>query len=279
MLNLIEKEKITITNMIPTMLNILVNTKGSESTDFSSLRVILSGGSSIAPDVVRHIIDIFGCDYIQTYGMTETSPYLTLSILKENLSNLPSKNQFVYKARTGRPFLGVLLKVVRDDGTDVEHNDKEVGEIIVKGDIVTAGYWNQPLETAAAIKNGWLHTGDLAVIDREGYVNIVDRKKDMIITGGENVYSVEVENVLYSHAAVLEAMVIGIPDPKWGETVKGVVVLKEGCTATEEEIINYCRGHIAAYKTPKNIDFMKELPRTGSGKLYKKALKDFYNKQ
>ena len=278
-LNLIEKEKITITNMIPTMLNLLVNTEGSESTDFSSLRVILSGGSPIAPDVVRRIMDVFGCDYIQTYGMTETCPYLTVSILKETLSNLPPEKQFFYKARTGRPFLGVLLKVVRDDGTEVEHNDMEVGEIIVKGDIVTAGYWNRPLETAESIKNGWLYTGDLAVIDGEGYVNIVDRKKDMIITGGENVYSVEVENVLYSHPAVLEAMVIGVPDPKWGEAVKGVVVLKEGCTAAEEEIIRYCREYIAAYKTPKSIDFMTELPRTGSGKLYKKALKDFYNKQ
>ena len=211
--------------------------------------------------------------------MTETCPYLTVSILKETLSNLPPEKQFFYKARTGRPFLGVLLKVVRDDGTEVEHNDMEVGEIIVKGDIVTAGYWNRPLETAESIKNGWLYTGDLAVIDGEGYVNIVDRKKDMIITGGENVYSVEVENVLYSHPAVLEAMVIGVPDPKWGEAVKGVVVLKEGCTAAEEEIIRYCREYIAAYKTPKSIDFMTELPRTGSGKLYKKALKDFYNKQ
>lgn len=275
-LNLIEKEKITITNMIPTMLNMLVNTKESENTDFSSLRVMLSGGSPIAPDIVRSIMDVFGCDYVQTYGMTETCPYLTVSILKENLINLPPEKQFFYKARTGRPYLGVQLKVVRDDGTEVAHDDKEVGEIIVKGDIVTTGYWNRPQETADAIKNGWLYTGDLAVIDSEGYVNIVDRKKDMIITGGENVYSVEVENVLYSHSAVLEAMVIGIPDSRWGESVKGVVVLKEGCTATEEEIIRYCKENIAAYKTPKSIDFMEELPRTGSGKLYKKALKDFY---
>ncbi len=275
-LRLIEKEKISITNMIPTMLNMLVNTSGVEKSDFSRLRVILSGGAPIAPDVVRRIMDVFGCDYIQTYGMTETSPYLTLSILKENLKSLPEEKQFTYKARTGRPFLGVLLKVVRDDGSEVEHNDKEVGEIIVKGDIVTKGYLNRPEETAGAIKNGWLYTGDMAVIDSEGYVNIVDRKKDMIITGGENVYSVEVENVLYSHPAVLEAMVIGIPDSKWGEAVKGVVVLKEGSAAAEEELIRYCREHIAAYKTPKSIDFMKELPRTGSGKLYKKALKDLY---
>ena len=258
------------------MLNMLVNTPGVEDIDFSSLRVILSGGSSIAPEVVRRIMDAFGCDYIQTYGMTETSPYLTVSILKENLSRLPVEEQFVYKARTGRPFLGVLLKVVRDDGTEIAPDDQEVGEIIVKGDIVTKGYWNRPEETASAIKDGWLHTGDMAVVDPEGYVNIVDRKKDMIITGGENVYSVEVENVLYSHKAILEAVVIGVPDPKWGEAVKAVVVLKDGQTAEETEIINFCKEQIAGYKAPKSVDFVNELPRTGSGKLYKKGLKDFY---
>ncbi|HDG97640.1 MAG TPA: fatty acid--CoA ligase [Desulfobacterales bacterium] len=271
-----EKEKVTITNMIPTMLNMLVNTPGIESYDFSSLRVMLSGGAPIAPDVVKRIMETFKCDYIQTYGMTETSPYLTLSILKENLLHLPYDQKFRYKAKTGRPFLGVLLKVVREDGTEVTPNGEEVGEIIVKGDIVTPGYWNNPEETAKAIKDGWLHTGDMAVIDKEGYVNIVDRKKDMIITGGENVYSVEVENVLYKHPAVLEAAVIGVPDSKWGEAVKAVVVLKEGHNATEEELIAFCKERIAHYKAPKSVDFVEELPKTGSGKIYKKGLKDRY---
>ena len=227
-LSAIENEKGTITNMIPTMLNMLVNTPGIESYDFSSLRSLLSGGAPIAPEVVRKIMETFKCDYIQTYGMTETSPYLTVSILKENLIHLSPEDQFVYKAKTGRPFLGVLLKVVREDGSPVNPDGKEVGEIIVKGDIVTKGYWKRPDETAKALKDGWLYTGDMAVVDKEGYVNIVDRKKDMIITGGENVYSVEVENVLYTHPSILEAAVIGVPDPKWGEAVKAVVVLKEG---------------------------------------------------
>lgn len=278
-LALMERERVTLTNMIPTMLNMLTHTPGVQDRDFSSLRVILSGGSPIAPEVVRRIMDTFGCDYIQTYGMTETSPYLTVSILKEPLTRLPREEQFDYKARTGRPFLGVLLKVVREDGTEVAHDDQEVGEIIVRGDIVTQGYWKRPRETAKALRDGWLHTGDMAVVDPEGYVNIVDRKKDMIITGGENVYSVEVENVLYAHPAVLEAVVIGVPDPTWGEAVKAVVVLKEGASADEADIIRHCKEQIASYKAPKSVDFVEALPRTGSGKLYKKGLKDRYEAQ
>jgi len=221
-------------------------------------------------------METFKCDYIQTYGMTETSPYLTVSILKDKLTELSHEEQFTYKAKTGRPFMGVLLKVVREDGTEVTPNNEEVGEIIVKGDIVTKGYWNRPEETSSAFKDGWLYTGDMAVVDGEGYVNIVDRKKDMIITGGENVYSVEVENVLYAHPSILEAAVIGVPDPKWGEAVKAVAILKPGLTATEEEIIQYCKRHMARYKAPKSVDFVPDLPKTGSGKIYKKGLKDTY---
>jgi acyl-CoA synthetase (AMP-forming)/AMP-acid ligase II len=276
-LSTMQNEEVTITNMIPTMLNMLVHAPGIETYNFPSLRVILSGGAPIAPEVVKNIMKTFKCDYYQTYGMTETSPYLTLSILKENLTHLDPEEQFFYKAKTGRPFLGVLLKVVREDGSEVEPDDKEVGEIIVKGDIVTNGYWNKPKETAKAFKDSWLYTGDMAVVDKEGYVNIVDRKKDMIITGGENVYSVEVENVLYSHPAILETAVIGIPDPKWGEAVKAIVVLKEGHKATEEEIIQYCKQQaIANYKAPKSVSFISELPKTGSGKIFKKGLKEKY---
>jgi len=184
-------EKVTISNMIPTMLNALVNTPGVETFDFSSLRVLLSGGAPIAPELVKKIMKTFRCDYVRTYGITETSPYLTVSILKDKLRELPEDEQFVFKAKTGRPFLGVLLRVVRKDGTDVRPDNMEVGEIIVKGDTVTKGYWRRPEETKKTIKDDWLYTGDMAVLDKEGYVNIVDRKKDMIITGGENVYSVD----------------------------------------------------------------------------------------
>lgn len=277
-LGTMEREKVTITNMIPTMLNALVNSPGADKYDFSRLRVVLSGGAPIAPDVVKNVMETLRCDYIQTYGMTETSPYLTLSILKDHLTDLPPEERFLYKAKTGRPFLGVSLKVVREDGTEVRADDREVGEIIVKGDIVTPGYWNRPEETKSALKDGWLHTGDLAVIDKEGYVNIVDRKKDMIITGGENVYSVEVENVLYTHPAVLEAAVIGVPDRDWGESVKAVVALKPGKNASEEDIIKYCKQKIAHYKSPRSVDLVSELPKTGSGKIYKKALKERYGK-
>ncbi|MBN1847519.1 MAG: long-chain-fatty-acid--CoA ligase [Deltaproteobacteria bacterium] len=275
-LSAIQKEKITITNMVPTMLNTLIHTKGVESVDVSSLRAILSGGAPIAPELVKKIMETFKCDYLQTYGMTETSPYLTVSILKENLRNLSQEEQFQYKSKTGRPFLGVLLKVIRENGTEIDADDKEVGEIIVKGDIVTRGYWNRPEETDEAIKDGWLHTGDMAVLDKEGYVNIVDRKKDVIITGGENVYSIEVENILYSHPAILEAAVIGLPDPKWGEAVKAVVVLKPGCKAEAEGIIEFCKARIAGYKAPKSVDFVTDLPRTGSGKIHKKKIREWF---
>jgi fatty-acyl-CoA synthase len=275
-LETIQREKVTISNMIPMMLNMLVNYPEVGKYDLSSLRAILSGGASIAPEVVRKTMETFKCDYIQTYGMTETSPYLTMSILKDHLKQLPEEEQFKYKAATGRAVMGISLRVVNEKGDEVKHDGKEVGEIVVKGDAVTRGYWGLPEETEKAIRDGWLYTGDLAVIDGEGYVNIVDRKKDMIVTGGENVYSTEVENVLYMHPAILEVAVVGVPDEKWGEAVKAVVVLKDCHRATEEEIIAFCRENIAHYKAPKSVDFINELPKTGSGKIYKKGLRDNY---
>ena len=275
-LGTIQREKVTLTNLIPTMLNLMVNHPEVGKFDYSSLRVLLSGGAPIAPEVVRKIVETFKCDYIQTYGMTETSPYLTLSILKEHLKKLPHEDQLRFKSKTGREFIGVELKVVNDRGEEVNKDEKEVGEIIVKGDIVTKGYWKLPDETNKSIKDGWLYTGDMAVIDEEGYVTIVDRKKDMILTGGENVYSTEVENVLYMHPSVLECAVVGVPDQKWGEAVKGIVVLKPGHKGTEQEIIEFCKERTAHYKAPKSIDFMDALPRTGSGKIHKKGLRDKY---
>ena len=275
-LQMIQAEKITLSNLIPTMLNMMVNHPDIGRFDYTSLRVILSGGAPIAPETVRKIIDAFKCDYIQTYGMTETSPYLTLSILKEHLKVLPWEEQLKFKASTGREFINVSLKVVDDAGYEVPGDNQTVGEIIVKGDTVTPGYWNLPEETRKAFKDGWLYTGDLAVIDAENYVTIVDRKKDMIISGGENVYSTEVENVLYLHPGVLEGAVIGVPDTHWGEAVKAFVVLKEGRQVRAEDIIAFCKDHLAHYKAPKSVTFLKALPRTGSGKIYKKGLRDPY---
>jgi acyl-CoA synthetase (AMP-forming)/AMP-acid ligase II len=275
-LQVIEREKVTLTNMLPTMLNMLVNHPQVSHYDYSSLRLLLSGGAPIAPGLVRRIMGAFGCDYIQTYGMTETSPYLTMSILKEHLKALPPQEQFPFKCRTGREFLGVELRVINEQGEEVQPDGRQVGEIMVRGDIVTPGYWKQPDETARAFRDGWLYTGDLATIDREGYVNIVDRKKDMIITGGENVFSTEVENVLYEHQAVLEAAVFGIPDPKWGEAVTAAIVIKPGFRITAEELKQFCKDRITHYKVPKSVVFLSELPKTGSGKIFKKGLRDRY---
>jgi len=272
----IQREKVTLSNMIPTMLNMLVNTPGMSKYNLSSLRVILSGGAPIAPELVRKIMDTFKCDYIQTYGMTETSPYVTLTILKKHLQSLPVEEQFEYKAMTGRPLIGVGLKVVRPDGKEILPDGREVGEIIVRGDTITPGYWNRPEETQKVFEEGWLYTGDLAVRNNEGYVNIVDRKKDMIVTGGENVYSTEVENVLYKHPDILEAAVIGVPDPHWGEAIKACVVLKEGRHLKDMEVIEFCKQDLASYKAPKTVVFLQTLPKTGSGKIFKKGLKEKY---
>ena len=275
---IIEKQRITLSNLIPTMLNLMIKHPRAADYDYSSLRVILSGGAPIAPQVVRSVMETFGCDYIQTYGMTETSPYLTFSILKQHLLKLPPQDQLKYKSKTGRPFIGVDLKVADENGRPVAPDDQQVGEIWVRGDTVTPGYWNRPVETEQAFTDGWLRTGDLAVVDAEGYVNIVDRKKDMIVTGGENVYSTEVENVLYMHTKILEAAVFGMPDEKWGEAVTAAVVLKENEAATETEIIEFCKKYQASYKAPKSVIFLDELPKTGSGKITKKALRDTHSR-
>jgi len=270
----IEKQRVTLTNLVPTMYYRLVNYPNIDNYDYSSLRLLMSGGAPISPSLVEKIIDTFKCDYIQTYGMTETSPFLTMSILKDYLQSLPYKEQLKYKSTTGRKFKGIELRVINENNEDVKNNNKEVGEIIVKGDSITKGYWKLPKETEKVFKNGWLYTGDMAVINKDGYVNIVDRKNDMIITGGENVYSIEVENVLYTHPAVLETAVIGVPDEEWGEKVKAIIVLKDGKKTTESDIIKFCKERISAYKVPKFVEFRKCLPKLGSGKICKKSLKE-----
>ncbi len=275
-LEALERERVTITNMVPTMLNALVNYLDVRRYDYSSLRLLLSGGAPIAENLVQRIMETFGCDYAQTYGMTETSPYLTVSTLKDHLRELSPEEQMRFRASTGREFITVELRVVNEKGEDVKPDGQEVGEIIVRGDSVTRGYWNLSQVTEEAFEDGWLHTGDMGVIDEEGYVNIVDRKRDIIITGGENVYCVEVENVLYSHRAVLEAAIIGVPDEKWGEGVKAIVVLREGVEATEEEIIEFCKERMAHFKAPKSVDFVPALPKTGSGKIAKSVLREDY---
>ena len=170
--------------------------------------------------------------------------------------------------------MGVDLKVVDDTGNPVAADETQVGEIWVRGDTVTPGYWNLAKETEQAFSNGWLRTGDLAVIDTEGYVNIVDRKKDMIISGGENIYSTQVEAAIHQHPGVLESAVFGIPDDQWGESVKAVVVMKPGEVATEREIIDTAARHLASYQKPKSVDFVDSLPKAPTGKILKRVLRD-----
>jgi acyl-CoA synthetase (AMP-forming)/AMP-acid ligase II len=278
-LKAIEEHKVTLSNFIPTMLNILVNFPEVKSYDFSSLRLIMSGGAPIAKEVVRKVMEIFGCNYIQTYGLTETSPFLTLSILKDEMKDLPLEERLRYMVTTGRPFFNVSLKVVKNDGKEIIPNEKDVGEIIVKGDTITPAYWELPEETERRIVDGWLYTRDLAITNPEGYVTIVDRKDDMIITGGENVYSIEVEDVLYSHPCILEVAVIGLPDPIWGEAVTAVIVPKEGEEVKEDEIIKFCKDNLAHFKAPKKVIFTDKLPKTGSAKIYKYKLREMYGEE
>lgn len=273
-LDLLCDQRVTITNLVPTMLNLMVKQPDAKDRGYS-LRVMLSGGAPIAPDVVKRILTTFSCDYVQTYGMTETSPYLTLSLLPPELLELPLEQQLPWKCKTGRPFKGVELRVVNDDGSAIPADGTTVGEIRVRGKTVTPGYWRNDEATHAAFDcDGFLMTGDLANIDSHGFVDIVDRKKDVIKTGGESVYSIEVEYVLYEHPAVLECAVFGRADEQWGERVVAAVVVRDGEQVTSSELIAFCREHIAGYKTPKQVVFLAALPRTGSGKIQKRSLRD-----
>jgi fatty-acyl-CoA synthase len=174
----------------------------------------------------------------------------------------------------GWPTVGVEIGVVDEQGREVCHDGRHVGEVIAQSDGVMKGYWKKPEETDAAIRGGWFFTGDMATIDQEGYIQIVDRKKDVIVSGGENIASIEIEKRLYAHDAVFECAVVAMPDPKWGEVPKAFVVLRDGCRATEQELLEFCRKGLAAYKCPKSVEFLEALPKGGTGKILKKALRN-----
>jgi len=269
-LRLLSERAVTLTNLVPTMLNQMVREPAATELGYPGLRMMLSGGAPIAATLVERVLAVFRCQYVQTYGMTETSPYLTLSLLKEHLRALPPAEQLRYICKTGRPFLGVDLRVLDEAGAQIPADGQAIGEIVVRGPTVTPGYWNQPAATAEAIRDGWLHTGDLATIDAEGYVDIVDRKKDVILTGGENVYCIEVENVLYQHPAIREAAVFGREDDEWGEVVCAALVCST--PLPEEAVRAHCAAQLAGYKIPRRILYLDALPRTGSGKIAKRLL-------
>lgn len=271
---LIQQEKVTLAAMVPTMVNALINFPDIGRFDLSSFKKLVVGGAPSPVAFVKAAMDKLGCEYVSGYGLSETTPVLTIANIKDYLKDRPGEELCRLRARTGLEVLTVDLRVVNERGEDVRHDGTQIGEIVVRSDVVMKGYWNKPEETARVIVDGWFHTGDMAVIDEEGYVLIVDRKKDIIISGGENIASIEIENTLYSHPAVLENAVIAVPDPIWGEVPKALVVLKPGQSASEEELIEYCRARLARFKVPKAVVFVPSLPRTGTGKILKATLRE-----
>ena len=275
-LDLIEQAKVTITNLVPTHLGRMLAARAPQSGPLPSMRLVLSGGAPIAPRTVRDILANLCPEYAQTYGMTETSPFLTLSLLRPEHRQLPLATQLDIRCATGRPYQGIELQVVDSAGDPVPSDRQSVGEIRVRGKSVSPGYWNNPKATGENHRGGWLYTGDLATVDAEGYVRIVDRAKDMILSGGENVYSIEVEKVLHEHPTVLEAAAYGVPSEEWGEEVRAAVVLREASPTPEdiEQVLRrFVAKHLSAFKVPKRILIRTSLPKTPSGKIRKADLR------
>lgn len=276
-LELVEREGVTRLHMVPTMAIALLNHPEFSHFDLSSVGEVMIGGAPVNASLIRELEKkIPGCVAKGGYGLTETSPVISLAHIKSHLAGGAEEETLRRKATAGYALAGSELRVVDLDGRDVAADSRQIGEVVVRGDVVMEGYWRQPEATAAAIRDGWFHTGDLATIDEEGYILIVDRAKDMILTGGENVASAEIERALYQHPAVLECAVIAIPDDQWGEVAKAIVTLKPGCQASETEILSHCRKHLAGFKVPKSVEFADALPKGGTGKILKKVLREKY---
>jgi long-chain acyl-CoA synthetase len=267
-LDLVERHGVTGTLLVPTMLAALNEEQMARPRDAVSLRAIFHGGSPIATETLRRAHAAFPTtELLEMYGATETAPIATTFRGEEQCLDSP-------RARScGQPAVGVEIRIVGTDG--MEAATGQVGEVTIRGDNVMVGYWNKPEQTAAALVDGWYRSGDLGYLDDEGYVYLVDRAKDMIVSGGENVYSTEVEDVLYRHPAVLEAAVFGVPDSQWGEAVYAVVIPRSD--VTERELVEHCRKAIAGYKVPKQIELRTEpLPKSGAGKVLKRELREPY---
>ncbi|MGB8475973.1 MAG: long-chain-fatty-acid--CoA ligase [Candidatus Acidiferrum sp.] len=272
---LIEEERVNYCSLVPAMATVLVNCPERPKYDLSSLRRITLGGAASSPTLVREVEEKLQCTCFSGYGLTETSPVLSISPMKAGVYWEPAK-RFVGQAMTGYAIPGVELRVVDSEDRDVLRDGQAIGEIIARTDGVMEGYWQQPKASAEALRGGWFHTGDMATWNEDGYILIVDRKKDIIVSGGENVSSLEVEKALLSHPGVLEAAVIPAPDEKWGEVPAALVVLKPNVQIGEIELIEHCRSCLAHYKCPRSIEFLASLPRTGTGKVLKRDLRKNY---
>jgi fatty-acyl-CoA synthase len=272
------RERMTFACMPPTMINMALNHQLSETQikDLPRNARVGTAGSAPPMALIKGMQERLGWQVIQIYGLTETSPFLTVSKVKPHMANLSDEEKLRVQTRTGYPMLGVELRIIDDNGDEVAPDGQQVGEVTARSNVVMSGYWQQPDATDAVIVGGWFHTGDMATIDKEGMIEVVDRKKDLIISGGENVSSIEIEGMLYKHPAVLEAACIAIPDERWGEAPAALVVFKPGMSATEEELIAFCRANMAHFKCPKAVSIIDALPRTATGKIQKNLLRERY---
>jgi long-chain acyl-CoA synthetase len=272
-LELLSAEKVTMCQFVPTMINAFLQCRDIDRYDLSSLRLMMYAAAPMPVELLKKALQRFKCHFAQFYGQTESGPLIT--ILRPEDYVLEGSDRQVQKlASAGRPVVSCEVKIVNGEGNNVLPG--EVGEITVRSEAMMRRYWRLPKESAKKLKGGWLHTGDLGRFDEDGYVYIVDRKDDMIISGGVNIYPREVEEVLYKHPSILEAAVIGVSDDYWGEAVKAVIVLKEKTATSEEEIIKFCGEHLAGYKKPKSVEFWQELPKSPQGKILKRAIRERY---
>ena len=275
LLKTIEKESITTLNLVPTHLIDLLEVVKTRQYNLSSLRKITYGAAPMPLEVLRRCTEAFGNIFMHIYGLTEAAGGLVSYYDIGGYMSDGDPGEIRRRSYScGQEGINVEARVVNEEGEDVQPG--EVGEIIVRGDCVMKGYWNLPEETSWTLRDGWLYTGDLATMDKDGYIFITDRKGFKIITGGENIYPKEVEDIIYQHPAVKEVVALGIPDNRWGEAVKAVIVTKEGAHVTEDEIIQFSKERMAGYKRPKSVDFVSELPKSSVGKILKKEIKKWY---
>ncbi|MCU1594697.1 MAG: putative fatty-acid--CoA ligase [Frankiales bacterium] len=267
-IDLLAQHRVTSLLLVPAMISAVVNHPAAATADFSSLRLVFHGAAPINTALLRQAIDVMGCSFAQGYGMTEASPLVTVLDHEEELVDSPRLRS------AGREIVGVEVQVRSEDGSRVATG--EVGEVVLRGPNVMKGYWNKPEATAEVLIDGWYWSRDLGYLDDEGFLFLVDRAKDMIISGGENVYSIEVEDAVARHPAVVDVAVLGVPDDRWGERVHAVVVLREGTELSLEELRTHCKALIADFKCPHSLDVLAELPRSGAGKVLKRDLRERY---